>query len=66
MAAEGDDLRLLIKSVFIALARALAETAMKNNVVTTRTAREMVKSFNKGELERWKAVVQNCVEKKDR
>jgi hypothetical protein len=42
MAAEGDDLRLLIKSVFIALARAVAETAMKHNLVTTQTAREMV------------------------
>jgi hypothetical protein len=62
---EGDDLRRLIKSVFLALTILLGETAMKNNIVTTQAAREMVNSFSKDELERWKVVVQNCVEKKD-
>jgi hypothetical protein len=65
MTAEGDDLRRMVKSVFLSLTSLLGETAMKNNLVTTQTMREMVKSFSKDELERWKAVVQNCVEKKD-
>jgi hypothetical protein len=63
--AEGDGLRRLIRSVFLALTSLLGETAMKNNIVTTQAAREMVNSFSKDELKRWKVVVQNCVEKKD-
>jgi hypothetical protein len=63
--AEDDDLRRQIKNVFLALTSLLEETVMKNNIVTTQAAREMVNSFSKDELERWKAVVKNCVEKKD-
>ena len=63
--AEDDDLRRQIKSVFLALTSLLEETVMKNNIVTTQAAREMMNSFSKDELERWKAVVENCVEKKD-
>jgi isochorismate synthase EntC len=64
---DGDDsqLRLLITNTFKDLVHALAETAMKSNVVTKQTVREMVKSSSKDELERWKVVVLNCVEKKD-
>jgi len=67
VAAEGDDLQLrsLIKNVFALLRGALKDTDIKDNLVTSQTAREMVESFNEDELQRLKIVVQNCVEKKD-
>src|ERR1700683_3786777 len=67
VAAEGDDLQLrsLIQTVFTILIGALVKADVKDNVVTAQTAHAKVESFNKDELERWKAVVQNCVEKND-
>ena len=66
VAAEDDDLQLrtLIDLVFTLLRGILADANIKENVVVVPTS-AMVESFDKGELEHWKVVMQNCVKNYD-
>jgi hypothetical protein len=67
VAAEGDDsqLRSLIKNILGYITGALANTDMRDNIITVHTARAKVGSFNEDELKQWKVEVQNCVKKND-
>jgi hypothetical protein len=68
-ARDDDSLwRYLLSDVLMFLTRELAATDMKSSVIASpnlERADDIVKGFNKDELEQWKAGVQNGVEKND-
>jgi hypothetical protein len=67
VATEGDDsqLRSLIEIVLGYFTGALANTDMRDNIITIQTVGAKVGDFNKDELKQWKVEVQNCVKKND-